>query len=156
MSETSEWYGEQIEGAREEYLAHPAWNGDVIHNAFADRLVAIKNDITLPDNFDIRIHRDPEEEGGKWFVQIMCWRRNVITGNMGWGYGGKGYPSTHATDSELVQMIFGLYKGYVEHEARETFQWQGRRVFGPHISVYALHDIANNVDVRQLKPEEES
>lgn len=112
------------------------------------RLVHIAHEITLGMDCEIRIG---EDEGGRAFVQIKCWRMDVITKEYGWGYGGKAYPSEHATDSEIIQMIFGLYKGYWEHEARETFEWRGRRPFGPHISTEALWSVARQVDVRSAK-----
>lgn len=123
----------------------------MMEEAFIDRLDRIVNDVTLADNFSIRIRQDEDADGGRYYFQIQCWRKDVITGEMGFGYGGKAYLSPHATDSELVQTIFGLYKGYWEHEARETFQWRGRRVFGPHISTEALWDAAPRVDVRSAK-----
>lgn len=113
------------------------------------RLRKIVGEIRLGMECQIRVGEDPETE--RLFVQIKCWRMDVITGEMGWGYGGKGYPSEHSTDSEIIQMIFGLYKGYWEHEARETFEWRGRRVFGPHISTEALWDVARRVDVRSAR-----
>lgn len=50
--------------------------------------------------------------------------------------------------SSLIQTIFGLYLSFVEHEARETFLYRGRRVFGPHISTDALWEIAERTDAR--------
>lgn len=120
---------------------------------FIQRLERIVNDITLADNFSVKIARDQEVDDGRYYFQIQCWRKDVITGEMGFGYGGKAYLSEHATDSELVQTIFGLYKGYWEHEARESFQWRGRRVFGPHIATEALWEIARRVDVRSARHE---
>src|SRR6187551_2912274 len=99
----------------------------------------------------VSIGRDQEIPDGRFYFQIMCWRLDVITGEMGWGYGGKAYLSPHATDSELVQTVFGLYRAYWEHEARETFVWRERRVFGPHIATEALWDVAQRVDVRSAK-----
>jgi hypothetical protein len=117
---------------------------------FADRLARIAGEVELAEHFTIRIGRD-EEPGSRFYYQIQCWREDAITGEMGFGYGGKAYLSPHASDSELVQTIFGLYKAYWEHEARETFQWRGRRVFGPHISTEALWDVARRVDLRSAK-----
>lgn len=117
-------------------------------SAFDARLAVIVADIELGMECEVRLGVSEE---GRRFVQIKCWRRDVITGARGWGYGGKAYPSEHASDSEIVQMIFGLYKSYWEHEARETFQWRGRRVFGPHISTEALWSVARKVDVRSQK-----
>lgn len=117
------------------------------------RLTRIADEITLGMDCDVRIEYDPTR--GDWFVQIRCWRKDVITGEYGYGYGGKAWPSPHATDSEIIQMIFGLYKGYWEHEARETFEWRGRRPFGPHISTEALWSVARQVDVRSARHVEE-
>lgn len=121
---------------------------------FLERLSRIADEITLAENFTVLIGRDGP--GGRFYFQIRCYRLDVITKEMGYGYGGKAYLSEHATDSELVQTIFGLYKGYYEHEARETFEWRGRRVFGPHISTEALWDVARRVDVRSAKHTEDA
>jgi hypothetical protein len=105
------------------------------------------DDIELGMNCSVRVDEDAKGP----FVQIVCWRKDVITGEMGYGYGGKAYPSEHATLSELVQVIFGLYLRYWEHEARETFEYKGLRVFGPHISVEALMTVARKVDIRSAR-----
>lgn len=124
---------------------------------FLDRLMRISSEVELAENFLIVIGRDPGlfdaqgDPAGRYYYQIECWRKDVITGEMGLGYGGKAYLDPGSTDSQLVQTIFGLYKGYWEHEARETFQWKGRRVFGPHISTVALWEIAPRVDVRSAQ-----
>lgn len=118
---------------------------------FVDRINRIAGDIELAENYSIHIGVDAEVSNGRFFYQIRCWRKDVITGEMGTGFGGKAYLSEHATDSELVQTIFGLYKGYWEHEARETFQYKGRRVYGPHIDVEAQWEVARRVDVRSAQ-----
>lgn len=118
---------------------------------FFERLDRIVEDVDLAEHFAIIIAQDGEHEPGRFYFQIQCWRKDAITGEMGMGYGGKAYLSPHATDSELVQTIFGLYRAYWEHEARETFSWRGRRVFGPHISTEALWDVARRVDVRSAR-----
>lgn len=121
------------------------------------RLRRIRDSIKLGMNCDIRIG----SEGRGLFVQIRCYRMDVITKEMGYGFGGKAYPSEHATDSEIIQMIFGLYKGYWEHEARETFELRNeegeyRRPFGPHIDTWALWSVARKVDVRSQRHVEDS
>jgi len=119
---------------------------------FSERLERIVEEIQLGMECIVRLDESPD---GRRFVQIQCWRLDVITGEYGWGFGGKAYPSNYASDSEIVQMIFGLYKGYWEHEARETFMWRERRVFGPHISTEALWEIARRVDIRSANHEED-
>lgn len=118
---------------------------------FHQRLEFIAGQIKLADNFNLYLGRDKANDGGRYYFQIECYRKDVITGEMGWGRGGKGYLSPFQTKNEIVQLIFGLYKGYWEHEARESFEYRGRRVYGPHIDVDALWDVARRVDVRSAK-----
>jgi hypothetical protein len=132
---------------------------------FYDRVTRIVCEVDLAHleemDFGVYVGRDEglfDAEGnpaGRYYYQIQCWRKDVITGEMDYGFGGKAYLSEHATDSELVQTIFGLYLAYWTHEARETFLWNGRRVFGPHIATEALHSVANRVDVRSARHEED-
>jgi hypothetical protein len=128
------------------------------------RFEAVIQQVELAENFTVKLGRDlltitgngqTGQVLGRYYYQIECYRKDAITGEMGMGYGGKAYLSEHMTDSELVQTIFGLYKGYWEHEARETFQWNGRRVFGPHIATEALWEVARRVDVRSAQHEED-
>lgn len=112
-----------------------------------ERLEAIAADITLNMDCEVRV----EEDAKGPFVQIKCWRKDVITGEMGWGFGGKAYPSEYASHSELVQLIYGLYEGYWKHEAREGFQYKGVRVYGPHIDVEALLIAGRKIDVRSAQ-----
>lgn len=119
---------------------------------FRDRLRKLVQDIDLAENFGIVLGQD--ERGNRLYLQIECFRKDVVTGKIGYGYGGRAYLSPHATDSELVQTIFGLYKGYWEHEARETFKWRGRRIFGPHIDTQALWEIAERTDARSAGVEQ--
>lgn len=66
--------------------------------------------------------------------------------------GAKHYMSPHMCDSEVVGTIFGAIKQAEEHEMREWFVFAKRRIFNPHISVWALHDVAGkkkNLDLRK-------
>lgn len=123
---------------------------------FLERLERIAASIQLGMECEVKIGHDDEHEPGRFYFQIKCWRRDVISGEFGYGYGGKAYLTPHATDSELIQTVFGLYKAYWEHEARETFvlvnsAGEGRRPFGPHIDTWALWDVARRVDVRSAR-----
>ena len=64
-----------------------------------EKVRAIVNLIDLGMQCRVRIGRDPEEDGGKLFVQITCRRIDTITKEMGIGYGGKHYPSQHASSN---------------------------------------------------------
>lgn len=116
-----------------------------------ERVVRLTEAVELAERFKIRI--DTDTKG--LFIQITCWRKDVITEKWDWGYGGKYHPSEHASDSEIMNATFGLYKAYWEHEARETFTWEGRRIYGPHMDIRALHSVARKVDVRSAKHEDE-
>lgn len=116
-----------------------------------ERLTTIVGDITLPEQYRIRL----DEDAKGVFVQIECERMDVITKQVGTGKGGKAYPSEFSSESELIAVIFGLYLRYVEHEARETFEWQGARIYGPHISAHALKSVARKVDVRSAQHKED-
>ena len=116
-----------------------------------DRYFAIASEVELAEYFKVIVAQDKEKPFGRWYYQISFGRIDVITGVWGTGYGGKAYLSPHASDNELVQTIFGLYKGVWEHEARESFMWNDRRVFGPHIATQALWDVARRVDIRSAK-----
>lgn len=108
-----------------------------------ERLEAIVADIELAEDFSVIISYDD----GKLYFQIANWCKDTFTGEMGMQYGSKAYLDPDASDSELIQTVFGLYKGYWEHEARETFKWRKRRVFGPHMDVNAIWEVARRVDL---------
>lgn len=123
---------------------------------FRTRLERIIGEIELNMDCAIYIGHDDENDPGREYLQIECFRRDVITGDMGIGRGGKAYLSPHMTDSEIIQAAFGLFVAYWTHEAREGFQWRGRRVFGPHIATEALWEVARRVDVRSAKHVEDA
>lgn len=64
------------------------------------------------------------------------------------GRGGKAYLSEHMTVSELTRTAFGLFRAYEEHECREFFKWRGKAIYGPHIEVLSLWEVADRLDYR--------
>lgn len=50
--------------------------------------------------------------------------------------------SPHMTKSEIVATAFKAYMTWVEHEARESFQYRGQSIFGPHFDVDSLVEMA--------------
>lgn len=123
---------------------------------FLERLMGLASRVEFGMKCKIKIGRDNEIPNGRYYFQIACWRMDVITKKDGWGFGGKAYLSRHMTDSELFQIMFGLYKGYWEHEARENFTIDGVRPFGPHISTEALISVSRKVDVRSAQHVEDN
>lgn len=114
------------------------------------RVFRLTDAVGLAEGFELRVEHDAKGI----FIQVKCWRKDVITGVWDWGFGGKYHPSEFASDSEIMNATFGLYKGYVEHEARETFTWEGRRIYGPHMDIVALHEVARRVDLRSAQHED--
>jgi len=117
---------------------------------WSDLFQHVQNDIALPPKFALLLKPDQRvpDSNGRWYYQIECERPDTFTGEVGIGRGGKAYLSPEMTEGELVQIAWGLFQGYVLHEAREGFQWRGRRVFGPHISTAALWDVAERTEYR--------
>lgn len=82
------------------------------------------------------------------YLQVEVERTDIMTGRTGVGRGGRYTVAPDATTSEVVQAVFGLFRAYEEHECREWFKYRGRRVYGPHMDIEALWDVARQTDVR--------
>ena len=69
-------------------------------------------------------------------------------------YSRKWLLSPAMTRSEVVQTCFKLALTAVEHRARETFKYRGKRIFGPHFDVDQLHRLCidGGFDVRAPDP----
>ncbi len=119
---------------------------------WSDLFEQVHADIKLGMNCTLLLLPDKlgEEFGrpGRWYFQVECQRPDSTTGEMGTGRGGKAYLSPNMTESELVQCAYGLYQSYWIHEARETFEYYGRKVFGPHISIKAHWNAAEELELR--------
>jgi hypothetical protein len=114
------------------------------------RLIALVQDsVTYKPGYRLLCEKDKTDPAGRWYFQVECDRPDIYTKEMGVGRGGKAYLSPHMTESELVRLAFGLFLRYDEHETREWFQYRGRSVFGPHISIDAMWDIADQFDFRE-------
>lgn len=78
--------------------------------------------------------------------------KDAFTGEVAPWSGAKIPMSPHMCDSEVVGTVFDAIKRAEEHEMREWFKFANRRIFNPHISIYALHSIAGkleNLDMRE-------
>jgi hypothetical protein len=67
-------------------------------------------------------------------------------------HGRKWRLSYHMTKSEVVTTALKAVLTAEEHEAREQFRYRGVRIFGPHIHVDVLADVArarSNLDLRE-------
>lgn len=127
----------------------PEADPDETDPMWSELFAEVQSEITYKPGFELLLKPDAVLGGrGRWFYQVKAKRIDAITGEPGFGRGGKAYLSPHATRSELVQTAFGLFKAYEEHEAREFFRWRGQQTYGPHIDVLALSVIAGMTQMR--------
>lgn len=121
---------------------------DLNQATFEGRVRALVAQITYKDGYRLICEWDKEHENTRMYLQVACYRPDSLTGDLDWGHGGKAYLSPHMGNGEIVKTAFALFKSYEEHECREFFKYDGRAVFGPHISVDALWQVANRLEVR--------
>lgn len=101
-------------------------------------------------NYKFMITNSPEDVfyTNRAEVELRTERPDTFTGEFGTGYGGRRYLTPDMTDSQIVRTLFGACIAYEEHEVREAFQFDGKRIFGPHISIDALASIADEIEKR--------
>ena len=105
---------------------------------------------TLPPNRRVRVGSDPGT--GESWVQVQGYVADLTDplnpGPMSWQGGGKRRVSQYACENEFFQMLLAMVLAFDEHETREAFLVDGRRVFNPHISLEALKRVCDDVEVR--------
>jgi hypothetical protein len=86
-----------------------------------------------------------------FYLQGRYMEADIVTGDETDQHTRKWRLSEHMTPSELVQTAFKCYLTSMEHRAREHFKYRGKRIFGPHFDVDALHEICRdeNLDYRR-------
>ncbi len=104
-------------------------NGTLVHGTvYADVL----RDVAFPGyTFFFRF-------GARTYLQAKFNAKCSKTGEVCAQYTRKWCISREATKSEIVQTAFKCVLTSIEHEARESFLYRGRPVFGPHIHVDEL------------------
>lgn len=86
---------------------------------------------------------------GRLYLQIQFDDIDNITGLKGYrAHCRKWYLSNHMTKQELVRTAWKAYEAAVIHEAQEKFLYKGRMIYGPHIDVEALWEVAPVVEHR--------
>lgn len=95
------------------------------------------------------------DETCRYYIQASFWTEEFIP-RVGTQrekhFTRKWYLSEHACRNEVVQTCLKLVLTSVEHEARESFKYRRRSIFGPHYDVDALHALAGadaNLDYRR-------
>ncbi len=91
-------------------------------------------------------------KGSGWTLQSEIERPDAYTGIREVGRSGKRYISPHATKDEVVKGALACCLTWVEHEIRETFLFDGKRLFGPHIPIEALMSVADETTFREPGP----
>ncbi len=86
---------------------------------------------------------------GSWYMQVEF----TVPGEYGFTpdtvwRGRKWLLSQHMTEGEVVQTALMACLAAEEHEAREAFRYKGKALFGPHLSVGRLLEMADEVEVR--------
>lgn len=109
----------------------------------AAELNAIASRMEYPGHWFAVFERD-----GNYLLQLRYYECDVDTGAMTEQHARKWYVSAHATESEVVRTALLACLISAEHRVREHFLYDGRRLFGPHISVAALGEVAPRVDRR--------
>lgn len=106
-------------------------------------------DFTFEIFYDAAARRDAAETPTVWvrdlYLQGRYMESDIVTGDPTDQHTRKWRLSLHMTKSELVQTAFKCYLASMEHRARENFKYGGRRIFGPHFDVEALHAICKDV-----------
>lgn len=116
---------------------------------FENRVQELVDEISYKDDYFLDTQLDKNDPEGRIYIQVVCFRPDSTTKARGEGRGGKIYLSEHMTDSEIVRKAFQAFQAYEEHECREWFRYIGRQVFGPHISVQALWEVSERLDIRE-------
>lgn len=118
---------------------------DSNYNSFVDWVEAIIANIKF-ENYTF--HVTPDREGAK--LQATYPEADIRDpSRIETQYTRKWLISPATVESEIVKTAFKLCATSAEHRLREGFTWQGARIFGPHIDVYALLEVARKVDVRE-------
>lgn len=122
-------------------LANARMQREVMEDLF-DRVAKVLEQVEYREDWQVTL----TVEHNQLWMQVRFWRKDVISGLYDWGYGGKAAITEQITTSQIVQMAFGLIKATEEHECREHFLYLGERVFGPHIDIHALVEVATDTD----------
>jgi len=81
--------------------------------------------------------------GDGLYIQLRYVEVDVQTGDPGDQHGRKWYVSSHSTKSEVVQTVLKACLTSAEHMVREHFLYRGTQVFGPHLDVDQLFELAH-------------
>lgn len=135
---------------------------------FIDRVKGLLSRVTLScldKDFQIVISYDkkqyelfmrynlPETEEPRVYIKITCMAENTLTGVQELQHGRKWYLSEHMTDDEIIKGTFGAFERFVNHEVKEGFKVDGKRIYNPHTDFEELLKICEKEVKREEKYE---
>lgn len=83
------------------------------------------------------------------YLQARYLEKDIITGKNEWQFTRRWFLSPEMVKSEVVATCFKCVITSMEHRTREHFTYyRGKRIYGPHFDVDALHSIAGQVEHR--------
>lgn len=105
------------------------------------RLKTIVNNIEIFDRKFLitRVSTDPS---AGWFLQVTYDEIDVDTGRVAEQRSRKWLIEPDATETDVVRTVFAAVSRSYAHVIAEHFTYKGKRVFGPHVSIDALIDVA--------------
>jgi len=86
---------------------------------------------------------------GEMYLQATYKERDIVSGEIETQYTRRWFLSPEMVKSEIIATCFKCIITSMEHRTREHFTYNGRRIYGPHFDVDALHSIAHKIDVRR-------
>lgn len=100
---------------------------------FADRLVNLYNNLTLPGSLDVVFKFDTR---GFFYAQIVDLEgEDNVTGEPLVWHGRKWFLSPHKKDNEIVTTVFKALMTALEHEVREQFLYKDVAILNPHFDL---------------------
>jgi hypothetical protein len=96
-------------------------------------IIGVLQEVSFPGyQFDVSV------EESRMYLRATFFAPCAVTGTRSLQFTRKWYVSHEATRSEIVQTALKCVLTSLEHEARETFTYRGRAIFGPHFDVEQL------------------
>lgn len=105
-------------------------------NQREEQIYAILQEVDYKSNFYFEV--EPTGMTDEFHLRAVHSRKDSITGEDSTGRSAAVVIPSHYTKDQIIRQAFRAVLSVEEHEARETFKYKGKAVFGPHISVDKL------------------
>ena len=113
-----------------------------------DDIQRVLQDIQFNDwAFDLRL------DSGRPYLRVRFAGACNTTGRLQEWEGRKWFLSSDSSRSEIVQTAFKAVITALEHEARETFRYNGQAIFGPHFDCDLLVELCKRSDALDARHE---